>query len=782
MGEIPASEFDTPSFNACEFVHRYRDKHVPLSQLHKGLRVHLSTAKQELDALISDKCSAFVTLSSQVDDASQKLKPLRAPLQETCEVTKNLEAKLGTVVCEANSANSEAWQCRARRDSLKSYIDNAKFLARVKCAVRCRRGNPQEPDEVLQGHIAHENIARDLRQIRLNLNTTIDNVTLAEEFAKESRRKVKAHGHETEANAEADAVQTPDSTCCRECKMLLEEVTQFENLFALHLSDMLRGLLIATRTTWEEQELSLRQAARAVPRLELESASYMCRALTALGRANMAEAIFCEILSQSFIDSIAAKFFATQDGRIDGHTPNLQLFFDAIFKALLADGTLLLVFAKHLCCFEDGGGASMGLEGKDHAHLFVPMLHLISHAVVIPTLHTVEEVCPHIFEASTPDTFVAKFKCTQSFVDKARQLMTPVEKQAFMNSDVLAAFHTKWKKQDYAKLRAREALHRLQAAASTPPDVEDQRSMGRLHWSISSGSPQCWLEVSSEVVELVRAAWSDKWYLDALFPHMLQLSLEMFAWYSNHMATKCEKEHDPAARGWNGSSVQAAWAHNSPPLRLARAVADLYGMQNDISCTSEDDEAAGRIARIILDKVPCETGNDPIALTRDILRKASNQLTPTVEAVENIMLQHVIAATVPPFTAIHGIPAFYRMLSRAAPTKPSPYVESAIKPIQAFRDAAGRAAPKNLVEGWVSRVVHGTALEFHKQATVLQDSTHQADGAQTPNSNNILLQLCLDVEAFTTGALKIGASTSDVSGLQRLSEVAAAIRRQTTIQ
>jgi len=99
MGEIPASEFDTPSFNACEFVHRYRDKHVPLSQLHKGLRVHLSTAKQELDALISDKCSAFVTLSSQVDDASQKLKPLRAPLQETCEVTKNLEAKLGTVVC-----------------------------------------------------------------------------------------------------------------------------------------------------------------------------------------------------------------------------------------------------------------------------------------------------------------------------------------------------------------------------------------------------------------------------------------------------------------------------------------------------------------------------------------------------------------------------------------------------------------------------------------------------------------------------------------------------------
>merc|ERR1712113_949272 len=143
--------------------------------------------------------------------------------------------------------------------------------------------------------------------------------------------------------------------------------------------------------------------------------------------------------------------------------------------------------------------------------------------------------------------------------------------------------------------------------------------------------------------------------------------------------------------------------------------------------------------------------------------------------------------TAPQFAAIRAIPAQYRMLNKPVPTKASPYVESAMGPIRAFRQAALEAAKPEVVTEWVKEAVDSAAVEFSTQAAQLLEATKQqeaslrrlagrgsgGEAAQVSDLDKIHIQLCLDVETFASMAAEFGAAGS---GLQKLAEVIAPIR------
>ena len=104
------------------------------------------------------------------------LKPLRAPLEESSDLTRSLHTKLGAHLAHAEDAHKALSDIRGRKESLTLYIQNAKLLDKAKVAAGQRWGNPQESDDFLREHVVHECVARDLRLIRLSLGGTASGV------------------------------------------------------------------------------------------------------------------------------------------------------------------------------------------------------------------------------------------------------------------------------------------------------------------------------------------------------------------------------------------------------------------------------------------------------------------------------------------------------------------------------------------------------------------------------------------------------------------------------
>lgn len=161
-------------------------------------------------------------------------------------------------------------------------------------------------------------------------------------------------------------------------------------------------------------------------------------------------------------------------------------------------------------------------------------------------------------------------------------------------------------------------------------------------------------------------------------------------------------------------------------------------------------------------------------------------LRPVLERLETEIIQQVIAVVGQQFAAIRGIPAFYRMLNKPVPTKSSPYVNSALRPIMAFQTVAAQVAPVETTTAWVQRISDGAAAEFGSQASQLLDTTRQqktvwrlagrltgnAGGdSQVSDLDKVYIQLCIDVDTFTDSIVTLCDGAANLKGLKQLSEV-----------
>lgn len=740
MDDIPAAEFDSRFFDAKEVVQRYR-KRVPLPQLQKSLRGHHAATRQELVELINEKYADFVSLSSRMQGVERALRPLRAPLEESSELARSLQAKLGGIVEQARDTQKDLAAVREKKEALVVYIENAKIFAAAKEAATQRWGNPQESDDYLREYVAQENVARDLRHIRLNI------------------------GRQNAAPQQAD-------TCAQvspECRALLKEVAEFEELFAGRLRERLRGLLAAQ--SWEDAE---------PPRTDLLAIAHLSRALTTIGRAAAVESTFAEVFVTKALESAtracaeaaeearrqslasgepggsrAGQSFSIGAGAVD-----LSPFFDSVRAALLGDASPLLWFARRLRSSDAADGA--GEMEEESALLVVSSLRLVSNAIAVPVLRHVQETWPNVFMPAFPDIFAANYAQAAGFISSAEGLMSAPEWRSF--SRLAADFRRRWKTQVYHSLRQKEATQRLEA----PQDPEGDFSLG----------------ATAEVMRLLETMWG-RWYLEALFPKTAQLTLELLSRYGQ-LVSRLSEAKDPLGAGWQGDAL--AWSGSSPPVKLARTAADVLAIISALQAPSGDGPTGG-IARLLegrLQQISAASEVDGAncgRIVRALLDEAIVGLRPVLARLEQAISGQVMAVVAPQFGAIRGIPALYRMLNKPVPTKPSPYVESAMRPVFALCDATRAVAPSDAVAGWARSVADAAASEFSVQASQLLESTRQQEAslrrlagrggageAQATDLDKIHVQICLDADAFIAAVGKLGAVVEGDSGCARLAK------------
>jgi len=374
-------------------------------------------------------------------------------------------------------------------------------------------------------------------------------------------------------------------------------------------------------------------------------------------------------------------------------------------------------------------------------------------------------------------------------------LMTPSERRNFATGHVLLDFRRRWKTQVYVSLRSKEAMQLLDTAAA-----KSRASALAVSGALADQPPHVvtghgfWLDVSAEVIRVLGLVWSDGWYLDAICPKALQLSLEIIARYGQAVQSLVVVDNNadpPHAGGWDAKSVPPTWAPSSWPVQLSRACADVMAVQSSIRGSVEvRGSSTDSVSKWILRRLPAQSGQagaDGRAgeIISTLLDEASDGLEPVLRALEAGMLRQVVSAACKEFGAIRGIPAFYRMLNKPVPTKATAYVDSALRPMKALMEVSAKVAPDLAVKGWLQHAVDKAAAEFSVQAAQLLESeaslkkrlgARGGGESQVSDLEKIHIQLSLDVEAFTTGAAALGATATQAPGLAKLAEAVEPIR------
>lgn len=780
MDEIPSSEFDFRDFDPRDFVQRYR-KRLPLPQLQKSLRAHHSATRQELVELINEKYADFVNLSTRMQGVERALKPLRAPLMESAELTQGLHSKLAALLEQAESTHQSLAKIRMRKESLLAYIENAKMFDKAQMAAEQRWGNnPQESDDLLREHVAQENIARDLRRVRYNLA----------------------------ADPQCTTSTTADVPA--ECQSLLDEAMKFEEAFAGRIHERLHGLIAAIKRSWTsgvEGAAATEEAGGPPSRMELLALTHLARALATVGHANMVEEAFADVFVKSALEGAAAACTGGSEESslrrsseagmgssiYSAGAVNLGPFFHFLSSKLLAENAQIVWFSRCFCgsttnklVVHDPCAASGEDTSIDNALLVVPGLRILSNAVVAPVLKHVQQVWPNVFMPAFPDSFAANYVHAEKFISAAEAIMVQSEKTALSSNATLTDFRRKWKTQVYASLRAKEAGQQMEVSA-TKSRSEIASAMPATP-PRSAGGQGFWFSISAEVMEMMDKVWREGWYLEPLYLKTLQLTLDLLDRFGREMRGIL------AATATSGAAQQ--------PSLLARSAADVLAVLG---------QAEGEVLQRMLKHLPSSAGSDVSDLVGVLLREACGRLRPVLEEIESAMLQPVLAQAAAQFAAIRGIPAFYRMLNKPVPTKASPYVESAMRPLEALRqtalqavsaDGSAKEAPATssqaagVIANWMQRAVDSAAVEFSSQAAQLLESTHQqeaslrrlagrggsADDSKVSDLEKIHIQLCLDVEAFVSLAMdllscnKQGAEQPVIAGISKLQEVISPVR------
>jgi hypothetical protein len=356
--------------------------------------------------------------------------------------------------------------------------------------------------------------------------------------------------------------------------------------------------------------------------------------------------------------------------------------------------------------------------------------------------------------------------------------MAPFERRTFTQSPSLLDFQRRWKTQVYSSLRAKEANQKLEEAGAKVAFAESKAHI--------AGNCSFWLEASAQVVRLIQTVWSDRWYLDVIYSKMLQLSLELLARYHKIIeGLTSGSEVAGVEKAWDAAAASPTWAPTSLLVRLSRAAADVCVVLAEISGGQRTDS----LADIILTRAPEGRDSRPAEIARTLLQEADVGLRPVLSILEAAILRQVAAAVTPQFASVKGIPALFRLAEKPVPSKASAYVEPAMRPIQALAEIGSGGAPAEVVAGWVQQAVDAAAVEFAAQATQLIESTQQQQAslqrlansttgaaAAVSNFDKMHIQLCLDVETFTSAASELGVGTTDAPGLEKLAEAVSKVK------
>lgn len=200
-------------------------------------------------------------------------------------------------------------------------------------------------------------------------------------------------------------------------------------------------------------------------------------------------------------------------------------------------------------------------------------------------------------------------------------------------------------------------------------------------------------------------------------------------------------------------------------------------------------------AKTIASAIAPEGGSDPSNGTNtaaevkelqdiisDALLEASQDVAPVIRQCWGDVIVSIFTAKCSgPLSAVRGVAATYRMTNRPAPTQPSPFVATILRPLKEFDRSYASRTPPQVGTSWKISVVSAVAETYSAAVEELVATVERTENAlrsrqqrRTMSSGGISdgdkvkLQLFLDHQEFARGAQELGVDVGRIPGLAKL--------------
>ncbi|XP_075452994.1 conserved oligomeric Golgi complex subunit 2 isoform X2 [Ascaphus truei] len=505
------------------------------------------------------------------------------------------------------------------------------------------------------------------------------------------------------------------------------------------------------------------------------------RTYATIDKTRDAEALVGQVLVKPYIDEVIVEQY------VQSHPNGLQVMYNK-----------LLEFVPHHCrLLREVTGGAISSEKAD----MVPGYDFLVNSVWPEIAHGLEGKLHSLFNPGNPDIFHQKYTVSMDFVRKfERQCGSQASVKRLRAHPSYHSFNNKWNLPVYFQIRFKEIAGSLESALSAgfegPP----------------AGSAYC-LQASHVLWTCLTACWSDQIFLPLLTHRFWKLTLQMLARYSlfiKELAFQVTSDKGIKERKIPLSSSNRDLTYLSATTEDQEGGSASETQPSPIISTQQLMLIVADVDRI-LDQLPEFTeiikpkldqiGFKNMSIITGALEETHNSFSTPLSTFNNKIILDLSESCFACLKSALEVPRLYRRTNKEVPTKASPYVDNAIKPLCQLQNEYKNILKQSVRNEWLKGALsestqkyYGTVSDVLSSVKKMEESLKRLKQARknvasntvsnggNSDDNKIRHQLVLDVEYLGYQIQELGLQTDDIKSFPALIELVRAAKEQATTE
>nr|DBA26809.1 TPA: hypothetical protein GDO54_011019 [Pyxicephalus adspersus] len=378
----------------------------------------------------------------------------------------------------------------------------------------------------------------------------------------------------------------------------------------------------------------------------------------------------------------------------------------------------------------------------------VPGYDFLVNSVWPEIAHGLEEKLPSLFNPGNPDIFHQKYTVSMDFLRRfERQCGSQASVKRLRAHPSYHSFNNKWNLPVYFQIRFKEIAGRLETALVSPlQEISDDHTF-------------C-LQASSVLWTCLTTCWSDQIFLPLLAHRFWKLTLQLLSRYfvfvkevASHVTSECSMAE---IKGFPQSTSKDV------------AASSVVSEENSARSIPEAQSSKLSMHQLILLVADVEKITDQYTyMFLGALEDMISSLSEPLLVINTRISLYLGESCLVYLKSTLEVPRLYRRTNKEVPTRPSLYIENAIKPLfvlqNEYKNILKQATKDKWLKGALTECTHKyyetvsdvlssvkkmeESLKRLKQARKTAFSSNSTNGGVS-DDNKIRLQLALDVEYF----------------------------------
>ncbi|XP_012215519.1 conserved oligomeric Golgi complex subunit 2 isoform X1 [Linepithema humile] len=390
----------------------------------------------------------------------------------------------------------------------------------------------------------------------------------------------------------------------------------------------------------------------------------------------------------------------------------------------------------------------------------------------------IEQYIKSIFAPGDPVLFHKRYTATLEFLIKLEaECVTPETLAALRNHPQYKSFLKKWNLPVYFQIRFQEIAGNVETILAEPVSPDSVKG------SLTSLTQKDFsLHATCIVWDNLLRIWADDIYLYQLFHKFWKLSLQICSRYQ----TWCQntmKQVWPVINETNSSSNSE---HSTRLNFLVYLYTDVEKLINALPSFLQMVQLKIKDENVIISK-----------LLKESLDETSKNLANLLPSVTKEIVNELSEQCVTYLKQVSDIPRLFRRTKRDVPTKPCPYIKSAMVPLTNFYTDYNKIIPETVIP-WLELTLSSLTQNYLLFVTDVLTSVQKTEESLrrlkkirdkstgilpsepqgTSDDEKIRIQLKVDVDGYVNMIKEFNITTTDIHHLQELIDaVEAAVKK-----